>query len=350
MFSAVRFTEKLFFTKHLAVMIKSGIILSEALESLVKNTRSEPFRVVLSGVLRGVRNGQSLTESLKKYPHVFDHFYTSLIEVSEESGTLDKNLDFLAGQLAKDYTMRKKIQAALMYPSIVVIAMIVVGGGVSIFVLPKLVDLFSQLNVELPMTTKIVLFFAKIMKSYGVIIIALFIGLLIYLRYVISLPRVKPYWDSMLLSLPVIGVLLQNAQLALFTRNLGVMLKSGIPINRALQIQKNVSGNYVFKRYVSQMQKAVDKGKSLEEELDNGSFSKFSPIAIRMIGVGEKTGKLDEMLLYLGDFFEEEVDASMSNLSVIIEPILLLIIGVVLGFVAITIITPIYQLTGSIRR
>lgn len=350
MFSKIHFTEKLFFTKHLAVMIKSGIILSEALESLVKNARSEPFRVVLSGVLKGVRNGESLTESLKKYPHVFDHFYTSLIEVSEESGTLDKNLDFLAGQLAKDYAMRKKIQAALMYPSIVIIAMAVVGGGVGIFVLPKLVELFSRLNVELPITTKIVLFFANVMKSYGVIIIGLFLGLSIYFRYLISSPRFKPYWDSMLLSLPVFGVLMQNAQLALFTRNLGVMLKSGIPINKALKIQKNVSGNYVFQHYVSQMQKAVDKGKSLEEELDNGSFSKFSPIAIRMIGVGEKTGKLDEIFLYLGDFFEEEVDASMRNLSVIIEPVLLLIIGVVLGFVALTIITPIYQLTGSIGR
>lgn len=331
-------------------MIKSGITITESIDTLAAQTRSSLFKKVLTQVLHDIRNGQTLAKSLKKHPKAFDNFYTSLIEVSEESGTLETNLEFLAHQLAKDYALRKKIQGALLYPSIVLTAVTIVGFGMSIFVLPKLVDLFTSLNVKLPLTTQILLFFANLMKDHGILVVAGFIVTLMLIRLVLNFQKVKPHWHAFLLAMPVFGPFNQNGQLASFTRNLGVMLKSGLPIKKALDIQYEITSNLVFKRYIEKLQKSVNKGKSLEDELNSGAFSLMSPIAIKMIGVGEKSGKLDEVLLYLGDFFEDEVDNTAKNLSVVLEPIILLVIGLLVGFVALAILSPIYELTGSIKR
>lgn len=349
-FSRVGFLDKLFFTKHLSIMTKSGITIAEAIETIAAQTKSSKFHKVLLEVSRDIRNGQSLATALKRHEDVFDQFYVSLIEVGEESGTIDENLKFLATQLAKEYALRKKIQGALLYPAIVLTAVFLIGIGMSLFVLPKLIDLFASLNVTLPITTKILLFFAGLMKNHGILIVSGFVILVFLFRILTMLPVVRPYWDKIKLSFPIFGELLNNQQLATMCRNLGIMLKSGLPITKSLDIQHQASDNHVYKRYIKNIQKSVDKGKALEQELNTGNYSKISPIAIKMIGVGEKTGQLDEVFLYLGDFFEEEVDNTAKNLSVVLEPIVLLIVGLVVGFVALAIISPIYELTGSIKK
>ncbi len=348
--SKVSFIDKLLFTKHLSIMLKSGISIAEAVDTLALQTKSNKFNKVLTQVSRDIKNGQSLAKSLKKHPKIFDTVYLSLIEVGEESGTLEDSLTYLSSQLAKEYSLHKKIQGALLYPTIVLVAISVVGMGMSLFVLPKLTDLFTSLGVELPITTKILLYFANLMKNYGTLIVIGFIVVLSLFRIFITLPFIRPKWDRIILSLPILGELLQNQQLSSVCRNLGVMLKSGLPITKALSIQQVATSNYVFKDYVKSLQKSVDKGREIGIELDEGNYSKFSPIAIKMIAVGERTGKLDEVFLYLGDFFEEEVDNIAKNLSVVLEPIILLVIGVIVGFVALAIISPIYDLTGSIKR
>lgn len=345
----VSFVEKLLFTKHLLVMSKSGITISDAIEAIASQTKSAKFRKVLESVGRDIRNGQTLAKSLAKHPKIFDQFFCSLVEIGEESGTLDTSLDYLSKQQTQEFTLRKKIQGALLYPAIVIVSIIVVGIGMSLFVLPKLVDLFSSLDVKLPITTQILLFFANLMKEKGFFIVAAFIAGGVIFRIFISLSIVRPIWDRIVLSLPIFGQLSQNRELSLLCRNLGIMLKSGLPITKALSIEYEASGNYVFKNYVKRMQRSVDKGKEIAAELSLGHYSKFSPIAIKMIGVGEKTGQLDESFLYLSDFFDEEVDNIAKNLSVVLEPIILLVIGLVVGFVALAIISPIYELTGSIR-
>lgn len=348
--SRVSFIDKLLFTKHLSIMLKSGISIAEAVDTLALQTKSNKFNKDLTQVSRDIKNGQSLAKSLKKHPKIFDTVYLSLIEVGEESGTLEDSLTYLSSQLAKEYSLHKKIQGALLYPTIVLVAISVVGMGMSLFVLPKLTDLFTSLGVELPITTKILLYFANLMKNYGTLIVIGFIVVLSLFRIFITLPFIRPKWDRIILSLPILGELLQNQQLSSVCRNLGVMLKSGLPITKALSIQTVAASNYVFKDYVKSLQKSVDKGREIGIELDEGNYSKFSPIAIKMIAVGERTGKLDEVFLYLGDFFEEEVDNIAKNLSVVLEPIILLVIGVIVGFVALAIISPIYDLTGSIKR
>lgn len=345
----ISFLDKLLFTKHLAMMVKSGITLSEAVETIASQTPSKKFHKTLTEISDDIKNGNSFPQALKKHPKVFNQFYITLTEVGEESGTLDENLKYLADQLAKEYTLKKKVQGALLYPTIVLVAVSLVGIGMSIFVLPQLADLFETLSVELPITTKILLFFANTMKNYGIFVISGFVALIILFRIFIKLPIIRPKWDSFLLSFPIFGPLLQNKELTSLCRNLGVMLKSGLPIIKALEVEYLGTENLVFKGYLEKIQKSVNKGKEIRDELDQGNYSRFSPIAVKMIGVGEKTGKLDEAFLYLGDFFEDEVDNTAKNLSVVLEPIILLVIGLVVGFVALAIISPIYNLTGSIK-
>lgn len=345
----IKFLDKLLFTKHLAMMVKSGITLSESIDAIASQTPSNKFRVVLMKISEDIKNGNSFPQSLKKHPKVFSQFYVTLTEVGEESGTLDESLKYLADQLAKEYILAKKIQGALLYPTIVLVAVGLVGIGMSIFVLPQLANLFESLNVELPLPTKILLFFANVMKNYSVFVIAGIIVFFVLFRILIKLPSIRPKWDSLLLSFPIFGPLFQNKEMTSLCRNLGVMLKSGLPITKALEVEDIGTENLVFKGYVEAILKSVSKGKEIREELDQGNYIRFSPIAIKMIGVGEKTGKLDEALLYLGDFFEDEVDNTAKNLSVVLEPIILLVIGVIVGFVALAIISPIYELTGSIK-
>lgn len=349
-FSHVTFVDKLLFTKHVSVMLKSGISLSETLETLVAQTKSDAFKNVLTHIVKDIRNGQQLAQALSKYPKIFDNFYISLIEVGEESGKLEENLEYLAVQLAKEFELRKKIQNALLYPTIVLTAIVIVGTAMSIFVLPQLVNLFSSMDIKLPLSTQILLFFAKAMKDHGIIIVPSFFASIIGLHIFLSLSVVKPFKDRVVLRIPIYGSFLQNEQMATLCRNLGTMLKSGLTIKTALGIQSKVSTNTVFKEYLLKIQKSITRGKGIEDELSSGKYPYVSLLAVKMIGVGEKTGKLDETLLYLGDFFDNEVDSAAKNLSVVLEPLILLIIGLLVAFVAVAIITPIYQFTGSVKR
>lgn len=346
----VSFLDKLFFTKHLAMMLKSGITIAEAIETIADQAKSKKFHSILINVSQSIRNGQTLAKALANHSKVFDSLYISLVEVGEASGTLDRSLAYLASHLAKEYALRKKIQGALLYPTIVLVAVTIVGLGMSFFVLPNLVELFNSLDTELPITTKILLYFANLIKEYGVFLIVDFFIFILAFRILIALPGIKPIWHRVLLSLPIFGELLQNEILTTICRNLGMMLRSGLPIRKSLVIQYLGTDNLVFKDYIKRLEIAVDKGKDMHSELTLGNYSKFSLVAIKMIGVGEKTGRLDETFLYLGDFFEEEVDNLAKNLSVVLEPIILLVIGLVVGFVALAIITPIYDLTASIKK
>ncbi len=348
-FSTISFQDKLLFTKHLSLMIRSGIPIAEAVHDLARQTKSAAFKKVLMGVEAKINNGESFNKALSKYPKVFSPIYINLISIGEQSGTLEKNLEYLAIQLKKDYDFQKKIQAASLYPGIILSTALIVGMGVSIFILPKLVDLFSTLDVDLPITTKILLFFAQTMKSYGILI---GIGIILFImlsRFVTSLPLIKPHWQKLLLSLPFFGKFLQDMQVAALCRNLGIMLQSGLPITTALTSVKESTTNLVYKKYLASIFSSVEKGDQIGSQFEKHPFPYIPSLVARMIEVGEKTGKLDETLIYLGDFYEEEVDNSAENFSTVLEPVLLIMIGLFVAFIALAIISPIYQLTGSIQ-
>ncbi len=331
-------------------MIKSGITAVDAIDSLAQETKSDAFRKVLMSIVTTLKNGQTIANALKKHASVFDQFYISLIHVGEESGTLEKNLAYLASQMSKDYNLRKKIQGVMLYPTIVLIASVGVGAFIAYFILPQLIDFFTSLDVELPFTTKVLLFVATTMKQYGIFIGAGCIAMIVAFRLLLRTKPIKKHWHHFLLSIPFLGDFLQNATLAALCRNFGIMLTSGLTITSALEILGQAEENLVFKEYLSRMLKSVTRGRPISQEL-NSSYYKFVPsLVTKMIAVGEKTGELDQSLVYLGEFFEEEVDNAARNLGSILEPILLVFLGVLIGFIALAIITPIYQLTGSIRR
>ncbi len=348
--SKIGFLDKLLFTKHLAIMIKSGIPLSEAITSIADQTSNLKFKQILESVVKDIQNGQSLEKSLSKYPKLFDSFYLNLINVGEESGTLESNLLYLAEQLKKEYSFRQKVVAASLYPMIILSTAVIVGGGISFFVLPKLVDLFKSLDTELPLATKILLGISTTLRDYGIFIFAGIFALGFIFRLLLLNPSIRVKWEKFLLSLPVIGLFIQNVQMTSFCRNMGIMLKSGLPIVTSLEAEKNATTNLVFKDYIDKLLKSTETGTSLADSLDKKSFKYIPKIATKMIGVGEKTGKLDESFLYLADFFEDEVDNSAKNFSNVLEPVLLLVIGLLVAFVSLAIISPIYQFTSSVKR
>lgn len=350
MFEKVSFLDKVFFTKHLSVMLKSGIVLNEAVAILKDQSKNSAFKKVLSGVLADLDNGQSLSVSLGKFPKTFDFLYLAVVSTGEDSGTLEDNLDYLAKELTKQYEFRKKVQGALLYPAIIFVTMSVVGAVISLFVLPQLTELFKSLDVELPLATRILLAFAQTMKTNGPIIIAALFGFIVLIVALIKTPFVKPIWHSLILKLPIFGPYFQNIQLALFCRTFGIMLKSGLPIVNALKATEESAENMVYKSYIKRLLKAVEGGKTLESELITNRYPYMPLIVTRMIGVGEKTGKLDEVLLYLGEFYEEEVDGMTKNLPTLIEPILLIFMAGMVGFLAYAIISPIYQFTGAVGK
>ena len=345
----VSFSEKFFFTKNLAVMLKSGIPIGEVFGTLAEQAKSGDFKKILSEVKENVSRGQSLHKVLSQYPKVFDKFYLSLVAVGEESGTLEESLIYLVDQMQKEKELRQKVQGAMLYPAIVLFATGAIGLVLAFFILPQIIGLFESLDVELPITTKILLFVANILKDWGLIIIPAAVGIFILLIVVLQTRLVKPHWHALLLRLPIIGKLLQHISLATLSRNLGIMLKSGLTITSALETSAQIERNLVYKKDLVKIAEDVRKGKSIEEILVSNKFKEFPLFMIRMVGVGERSGNLEENLGYLGSYFEEEVDAVTKNLATILEPVLLITIGGAVAFVALSIISPIYQVTGSIR-
>lgn len=345
----VSFVERLMFTKHLSIMIKSGVPISEALMTLERGAKSKYFKNILKQTYLSVQNGKSLSESLKKHKDVFDDFYISLIKVSEQSGTLEQTLIFLSDQLAKDYALKKKIQGAMFYPSIILVAGLGVGGFISIYILPQLVDFFGALDVELPLPTQILLAIANLMKYHGIEIFSAIIALIFLFNLIVSTKLIKPIWHKTLLKIPVLGKLIKGGQLSRLCRNLATLIRSGVPIVDGLKTSADTMSNLVFRDYLVLIREDLLKGKSVSLSMTDRKFKEIPDMVISMIAVGEKSGNLEEVMTYLSEFYEDEVDDLASNLTTVIEPILLVGIGIMVGFIAIAIIGPIYKVTGSIK-
>lgn len=340
-----RFLEVATITRHLSIMLTSGIPINEALESLVEQTRGS-IKKALTDVLEKVTQGSSLTKALSAHPKVFNSYYISLVGIGEESGTLEANLKYLSNQLQKDIITRRKFTTALLYPSFVLSFAFIIGGGISIFILPKLVDFFSSFDIQLPITTQILLAIATFMKNWGIL---LFGGILVFIiLFVISLrlKTVRSFWDKIIIHLPYVGGIVAGFQVTRLCRNFGTLIKSGVPVARALEVTSGSLSNNEFSSALNKILIDVENGQTLTASMEK--YGIFPRLLTRMVGVGEKSGTLDESLLYLADFYDGELDDLTKNLETVLEPILLVIIGFIVAFIALAIITPIYQLTGSI--
>ena len=344
----VPFSEKILFAKNLALMIRAGLPLRESISTIQEQSKSKLFKKVLASVLNDIENGQSLANSLSRHPKIFDSLYINMIRIGEESATLEESLDRLALYLKKSYELRGKIKSAMIYPSFVLGTTIVLGAGLVFFVLPKIVPLFKTLNVKLPLTTKILIGSVSAMQNYGLLILLITILLSVALFFIYRFKQVKFVVHKIILKSPVIGKISKNVYISRFSQTLGVLLKSGLSVVSALRITRSSLENLVYKKEIEEIISYVQKGKLMSDYLKQKK-ELFPLMVSRMIGVGEKTGNLEETLLYLSDFYNEEVDNSVKNLSSVLEPILLIIIGLAVGFIALSIISPIYEITRGLH-
>ena len=344
----VNLTQKAFFAKNLSVMLKSGLTISEALDISI-DSASGKLKNILREVARSVDTGRSFSESLKPYPRVFRPFFVSAVYAGEESGTLEENLEQIAIQLNKERELASKIKSAMIYPVIILVASFILGMFVSFSILPKIVPLFEGMSTELPITTRILIAISHFMQEHGLKVFWGIITFVIFMTWLVRQKFSNPFFHFFYMHFPIIKRISRGVNLARFSRILGTLLKSGLNIDEALVITKNSVGNHYYQKSLAKVMERINKGSSMSLSL--AQYEKLYPkILSRMIKVGEESGKLDETLLYLADFYEEEVDNATKAIAIAIEPILLLGIGAAVGFLALSIITPIYSITGNVGR
>lgn len=346
-FGRVKFVDKMMFAKHLTVMIKSGMPLDEALDTLILQS-SPVLAKKLETILADVKKGNSLSGSLRKFPKVFDNLFVNMVASGEAGGTLVKNLQIVATQQQKSYTLRSKIKSAIMYPTVIFSAIIVLVVVISVFVLPKLLGFFESLNATLPLSTKILIFGGNLFISHWKWMILVVIAILFAIRVMKKFTTTRFWLHAILLYLPIAGKISKNINWSIFARSLASLLDSGVPIDQALHIVSETQTNDIYRKQVTMIYHQVLKGTAMSEVL---STNKHFPILVsRMSRVGERSGKLSETLDYLADFYEAEVDSFTKNLSTMLEPVLLITIGLIVGFVAMSIINPIYELTSKVSQ
>ena len=335
------------FARHLAVMLKSGVTLTEAL-STTRDAARGSLKAALEHVLQAVETGRSLSSAFADYPHIFPPLFVQATYAGEVSGTLSENQENIARELEKEKELVTKIRGALLYPAVVLVAAFLLALGLSFFVLPKIVPLFQGLRTELPLTTRALIRFSNFISAHGVsTAVGIILGACI-LVWLAKRPATRPFTHLIILRAPITGTMARNANMTRFSRTLGMLLRSGVSIDEALTITQKSLGNYYYQQALVAASMRIVKGARLSESLADYPHL-FPMIATKMIRVGEEAGRFEETLLYLASFYEAEVDASTRTLSVVLEPLLLLLIGLVVGGLALAIITPIYEITGNIR-
>ncbi|MFQ6083753.1 MAG: type II secretion system F family protein [Candidatus Aminicenantia bacterium] len=344
----VSFLDKLLFAKHLSLMIKVVVSIRESIATIQEQSKSKKFKKILDDVLKGVDDGQPLADTLARYPEIFDLFYINMIKIGEESGSLEKSLEHLAIQLEKNHELKMKIRAAMIYPSIILTSIAVLSISLTFFILPKITPIFEAFDVELPLSTRILIGTTEFLKDYGLFALVGTIFLFLFFSLLYRLRPIRLLVHKIVLKLPLFGSMTKSINLAYLSRNLGILLKSGVPLVSALNTTQATLENLIYQKEIERAAEEVKKGRSVSSHFQKRE-PLFPPMISRMVGVGEKTGNLEETLIYLSNFYEVEVDKLTKNLSAIIEPILLLITGMVVGFVALSIISPIYEITRGLH-
>jgi type IV pilus assembly protein PilC len=334
------------FTRQLATMIDAGLPLVQSLEILAVQQENKSFKNIIRQIREDVEGGSTFAGALKKHPKVFSELYTNLVVAGEEGGILDNILNRLANYIEKAEALKKKVKSALVYPSTIVGVAVIVVMILMIFVIPVFESMFKSAGQTLPLPTLIVLAMSKFVKSYILFIIPA-IGILIFLlRRYYKTENGRGVIDSLLLKAPVFGPLFQKIAVARFSRTLGTLVSSGVPILDGLSIVSRTSGNKTIETAILNARSSIKEGETIAEPL--GRSGVFPPMVIQMISVGESTGALDSMLSKIADFYEEEVDVAVANLTSLLEPFLMMFLGVVIGGVVISMYLPIFQMASAV--
>src|SRR6202451_4109273 len=335
------------FTRQFSVMIDAGLPLVQCLEILAGQQENKVFQKVLTGTRAAVEGGSTLSAAMRQYDKVFDALYVNLVEAGETGGLLDTILQRRSSYIEKNVKLKRAVKSALVYP----VAVLSVAAGVIVLLLWKVVPIFATLflglGVALPLPTRVVIGLSNFVGSiFGLLILVFVVAGIVGLKVWYGTPAGRMGIDGVLLKLPMIGILLRKIAVARFTRTLGTLISSGVPILEGLDITARTSGNAVVERAITATRKAVEAGRSLVDPLKETNV--FPGMVTQMIGVGEQTGAMDAMLQKIADFYEDEVDASVKDLLTAMEPIMIVVLGVVVGGIVISMYLPLFSLIGKL--
>ncbi len=349
LFSSISIQERVNFANNLSVLLKSGISIDDALSALEEESDSPFLKATMSRIRADIENGTLLSEAFKKEAPAFGSVFVSMIQAGEQSGTLQNNLLFLADLLSRSADLKREVNAATLYPKMVFSAALILGGGLALFILPKLTPLFVGLHVELPLMTRWLLAVSLFVEEYWLTVLLGITISVILLLYVNRIRAVRQLFHGMYLKLPFMGVLLKNYQLAFITQLFSTLLKSGLTLNESVEIVAHATGNLRYQDALLLVKEGTEKGSTLSETM-KAYVGLFPKLMISIISVGEKSGTLANSFEYLSDLYTKDVNSRAKKLPTIIEPLLLVLIAIMVGFVAISIIMPIYELTGNFSR
>jgi len=336
------------FTRQIATMINAGLPLVQSLEVLASQQPNKQFKKVLTKIREDVEGGSTFAASIKPHSAVFTSLYMSMVEAGEAGGFLDTVLNRLAGYIEKSMALRRKVKGAMIYPATIITVAVAVVIFLLIFVIPTFKTLFEGFGAALPLPTRIVLELSRLVKTHLLAGLGTLVGAIFGLRFYYRTEKGKKVIDSLLLRLPVIGQLIRKVSVAKFTRTLGTLVSSGVPILDGLNITARVAGNKVVEEAILKTRSSIAEGKTIADPL--GASGIFPPMVVQMISVGEQTGALDSMLAKIADFYDAEVDQAVANLTTLLEPIMIVFLGVVVGGVIIAMYLPIFKLVTVIGR
>src|SRR6202007_1903853 len=342
----VKTKEIAIFFRQFSVMIDAGLPLVQCLEILEANQENQAFQKVLTGVRTTVEGGATLANAMRGYPIVFDDLTTNMIEAGEAGGILDIILQRLATYVEKAVRLKSAVKSALIYPIAVVSMAVLIVGALLKWVVPIFANLFAGLGVNLPLPTRIVMGLSAFVQGFWWIFLVGGIGIVFGVKQVRKHPRGRYYFDKMLLKLPVLGTLLRKIAVGRFTRTLGTLITSGVPILEGLAITARTSGNAVLEEALMKVRKAIEEGRTIVDPLKECGV--FPNMVTQMIGVGEATGAMDNMLQKIADFYEEEVDAATRDMLAMLEPIIIGVLGISVGGIVISLYMPLFAMIAKL--
>ncbi len=346
-FGSVNAHEQIMLARNLGSMMKGGLSLSRSLDVLSRQSKNKKLKMVLESLRGDISKGTSLSEAMKKFPKVFSPVFVYMAKAGEESGNLDESLKVVANQIERVYTLQKKIKGAMMYPGIIVTVMIIIAVLMFIFVVPTLASTFKDLGGELPLSTRFIIGISDILVNHFFLSIGSLVGFVVLLITLLRTPKGKRTMNFLLLHIPLISGITREVNAARITRTLSSLLSAGVEVMTAVTITADVIQNTYYKSALHSSLSRIEKGETISSTF--AGQEKLYPVFVpEMISVGEETGKLSEMLIEVALFYEEDVDQKTKDISTIIEPFLMVMVGIAVGFFAVSILSPIYSLVNHI--
>ena len=335
------------FTRQLSVMLKSAISPVEALRSQVSQAENQGLREKILKIAEMVETGSPLSQAFSTYPDIFDSFYINCIKSGEASGKVADSLDYLAEHLESEYNLKSKIRGAMIYPIVVVVASVAVFGLVMFFIVPRMTSVLQGMSGELPTSTKVIIFLSDFMKKGGWILIVAFFGSLFFIpQYLKHSQKAKEFYDRVSLQAPLIGDFYKKVYLSRFSENLSVLIAAGLPITQALKITRKIIGNSIYEEIIRNTEERVARGETISSVLSR--YPKEIPsFLVQMVSTGESTGRLENTLKNVVDFYKGDIERFVNNLTKIIEPVMIIFLGIMVGILVISIFVPLYQLSSG---